>query len=452
MKRFSYKILAVMPLLALLSTPPSAIMRKSNYRSIASVDEVSVSDIEVKNLETPEIVKEFPRSLLREPLKVPKLLAEDIKHEKIEIDKSFASLDEISVSDIEDKNLETPEIVKEFPRSLLREPLKVPKLLAEDIKHEKIEIDKSFASLDDLHFRAGYPRYEALVSKVDPKSITKDIALDKKKLDGKKEEFKKKLSKLQTDMKKEESDKKIVSDQRSQLESLVVDLLLIESSTDPETKKLVESSKSTLENLLGTLDSNEKLAALKTEEVRVAKADAKAEAKEEETKRTEKPETEKHVCDVQDKSSAFSKQMEQLMNDQRVITQLMMMNMIQNMQNQQQQQQQQPFQYPNQQAYQYNQPTTAGNWVYYPQGFQPQTPNIFAQQGGQQQQPQQQWGLQPQAQFQMPQIQMPQQQMMSQQMMPQQQIIPGTFQNGTSAGSSPLTFNLSNNMPVSGWI
>jgi hypothetical protein len=57
------------------------------------------------------------------------------------------------------------------------------------------------------------------------------------------------------------------------------------------------------------------------------------------------------------------------------------MMMMQQQQNQMAQLQQYMSNGPgfNTSPYQYQQPTTAGNWVYYPSGFQPQQPNIFAQ-------------------------------------------------------------------------
>lgn len=103
---------------------------------------------------------------------------------------------------------------------------------------------------------------------------------------------------------------------------------------------------------------------------------------EEEEKKEEKKSEE--VCEQDEKVQALSGQVEALVAQQNQIMQSMLnmtqMMMMQSMMIQQQMMlsqmnsmgtQNSPYQYANQ--------TTAGNWVYYPQGFQPQQPNIFAQ-------------------------------------------------------------------------
>lgn len=126
------------------------------------------------------------------------------------------------------------------------------------------------------------------------------------------------------------------------------------------------------------------------------------EAKKDEPK---KEEAKKEVCAAEEQNKLLTAQIQDLMKQQNQILQAMinMTNMMTSMY--QQQQQPNPF-YSNgpgwqSSPYQYNQPTVAGNWVYYPTGFQPQQQNIFANP-----QPTQQgfypdqvhgssWGLQP---------------------------------------------------------
>lgn len=111
---------------------------------------------------------------------------------------------------------------------------------------------------------------------------------------------------------------------------------------------------------------------------------AKEESKKEDKKEDKKSDQEKLICDLEEKNKALTKQMEQLMADQKQIMQTML-GMNQMMVSMfQQQQQQNPWQpYMNslgmQSVYQYAPQMTAGNWVYYPQGFQPSQQNIFAQ-------------------------------------------------------------------------
>ncbi|WP_408097198.1 hypothetical protein ACJVC5_19365 [Peredibacter sp. HCB2-198] len=187
----------------------------------------------------------------------------------------------------------------------------------------------------------------------------------------------------------------------------------------------------------------EKKEETKKEEQIVVKDDKKPEDKKEEDKK-EKAE----VCEQDEKVQTLTKQVEQLLADQKQIMQTMM-SMTQAMMTMiSQQQNQNPWApYMNsmgmQSPYQYQQPMTAGNWVYYPQGFQPNQINIFAQPQMQGQQPMQQlggiypdqmhtqqsssWGLQPQYNF-------------GQAMPMQMQPSAGTFgTDGIGFNMSPIT-------------
>lgn len=95
------------------------------------------------------------------------------------------------------------------------------------------------------------------------------------------------------------------------------------------------------------------------------------------------------VCEQDEKVKALSSQVEQLIASQNQIMQSMMnmsqMMMMQSMMMQQQMMMSQFNSMGTQKSpYEYASQTTAGNWVYYPSGFQPQQQNIFAQQAPQQ--------------------------------------------------------------------
>lgn len=167
-----------------------------------------------------------------------------------------------------------------------------------------------------------------------------------------------------------------------------------------------------LERLIHSLEKKDEV--VKAEDGKSeAKIDAKEEKKEE-------------VCTAGEQVKILTTQVEALMKEQNLILEAMlnltkvMMNMSQNMQSQQ------PYFPMPQTAYQYHAPMAQGNWVYYPQGFQPgqqMTQGFYPDQAQMGQQ--QNWNLAPSAQYQMPmqqqQMQMPMQQPMMQQQMPVQQ-------------------------------
>lgn len=327
----------------------------------------------------------------------------------------------------------------------------------------------------------GHPKLEVLVSKVDPKSLLKDRGLDKEKLRLKGDELIAKVKKAREEFKKDQSDKVVVEEQRKSVEAIVIDLLLVENAVkeldekkalQPEDKEAAEKSvlaqKDIIESLLTDLEINEQLVAKasepKVEEPKkeeekpvVAEEPKKEEPKKEEEKpvvaeepkkeEPKKEEEKKEVCESDEKNKVLTAQIEQLMKQQNQIMQtvLGMAQMMVSMHQQQSQQQPNPY-YANgpgfnvQNPYQYNQPFTAGNWVYMPGGFQQnQQPNIFAQPMQQpqmqqygiypdqmhQQQPQSNWNLQPDPRFQY-----------------QPQIPSGTF------GNNGLSFNMQNMVPT----
>ncbi len=297
----------------------------------------------------------------------------------------------------------------------------------------------------------GHPKLEVLVSKVDSKSLMKDKDLDNIKFNNKVLELEKKLNLEKEQFKKEQSDKIIVEEQRKKVESLVIELLLVEGGhKELLEKKLIEESESELivkeinfkkdiiEGLLIDLEANEALV-VKASEPKLEEP-KKEEVKPVVAEEAKKEESKKEVCESDEKNKVLTTQIEQLMKQQNQIMQtvLGMAQMMVSMHQQQSLQQPNPYYANNpgfnvQNPYQYNQPFTAGNWVYMPNGFQPNQPNIFAQPvqqahgiyPDQMHQQQSSWSIQPDSRFQY-----------------QPQIPSGTF------GNNGLSFNMQNMVPT----
>lgn len=329
------------------------------------------------------------------------------------------------------------------------------------------------------------PKFDAMVSKVDQTKILKDPELTIEKFKSKRDGVLAKLQKTREEFKKEQADKVIVDEQRKLVEELVVDILVVDGAKKDlsEQKKIEESdslasdesikkSKEIAESLIGDLEANEVLVAKasepkveeepkkeepvvvseepkkeepkKDEPVVASEEPKKEEPKKEEPKKEEEKKPE--VCESDEKNKVLTAQVQDLMkqNDQIMKTMMGMMQIMISMHQQQQQTPPNPYYnstFPIQNPYTYNQPTTAGNWVYYPQGFQPQQPNIFAapqpQMGGyypdmmyqqQQYQPQNNWMLQPTMSFDPRYSQMPMQ--------------VGSF------GNDAFSFNMGNQVPT----
>lgn len=301
------------------------------------------------------------------------------------------------------------------------------------------------------------PKFDLLASKVDAAAIVKipDLTVDKFK--AKRNEVGTKLAQEKQDFKKEQSDKVIVEQQRKKVEGLIVDILLVDSAKkdlneqlspedQSEAEASLQSQKLIVEDLISNLEANEVLVA-KSQELKKEgpKKDEPVVAAEEPKKEEPKKEEEKkpEVCETEEKNKVLNSQVTELMkqNEQIMKTMMGMMQMMISMHQQSQNQAPNPY-YQNslqiQNPYQYHQPTTAGNWVYYPQGFQPQQQNIFAPQqmpvqgGGfypdQAHSQQNGWNLQPTMGFD-PRFQ-------------QQPMSYGTF------GNDPFSFNMMNQVPT----
>ena len=238
--------------------------------------------------------------------------------------------------------------------------------VSEEVKTEEVKVQE-------------FKRFKEFSDKVDPASIVRNEKLtidDLKKQDS---DLKVKLEQTQVNKDKKDLTKEDVAKDRAEREALVVDLLFIEDgvkaleeskSLEPSDKEALEKSilshKGKIEELLTDLDQSETL--LAEAEVPV-KEEPKAEEpkkddvivaddKKDEPKKEEPKMEDKHLCEAQEKNELLTKQIEQLMNDQKQIMQTMM-SMTQMMISMYQNQQQQPNPYysnslhaPN--PYQYN--------------------------------------------------------------------------------------------------
>lgn len=222
-----------------------------------------------------------------------------------------------------------------------------------------------------------HPRYDEMAGKIQREALLKDQSPSEEKI-------KEKISALKEEIKSLEGNTKVEKDK---IEKLVISSILIDESI-----KVLGSTNEELKPVI--LDIEKILTAQVTEEekpkadIEVAVEDPKPgeEKASEEGKKEEEKKTE-YACEHEEKNILLTKQVETLLDDQKKImdTILGMAQMMVSMFQQQQQLQMPNPYYANgpgwnvQSPYQYQQPFTAGNWVYYPSGFQPNQGNIFGQ-------------------------------------------------------------------------
>lgn len=207
-----------------------------------------------------------------------------------------------------------------------------------------------------------------------------------------------------------------------------------------EAKDDSEYKEDDLERLIHSLDKDGKEEVATSEPAKDDKKDEVVSS--DDAKDDKKDEKKEEVCAAGEQVKILSAQIESLMKEQNLILEAMlnltkaMLNMSQNMQSQQ------PYFPTPQTAYQYQAPMAQGNWVYYPQGFQPggqMSQGFYPDQAGQQS-----WGLAPSAQYQMPMQQMPMQQQMP--MMMQQQQMPMMMQPQQQLSMAPQMNQLSSGL------
>jgi hypothetical protein len=428
---------------------PEPISNDNLTEALSSLPEIVEGDI--KSSVIPEIKHE---PIQNDSLKEALNSLPEIKVDK----KDYSSISEIKPESVSNDKLK--DIVDSFPKIQSEEDIqkedfnKGPHSISE-IKHEPLPkvdlspiLDRMGRDIKVAKKESKHPRYDALVSKVDPKTVTKLIDIKIQQFKDKRDELKAALEKE----KKGPTDKK-------KIEELVVDLLLlegglkdlkgkkgIEKSESEISAKFIAESKLEIEKLLNDLDPKEEL---------LAKSEEKPEKKEE-----DKSDSDKQVCELKEKNNILTEQLEKLIGNQNKILESMM-GLAQSMlalaqksqgqgqaQPQQQvlQQPQQQFQYPVQYVYNYSQPAPQGNFVHYSQGFGPNQQTIFSQpqvsqpqvtqyvQNGQPQQqqqqqqpvgqPQQGWNMQP---------------TLNLQAAPAPQFTPGNF------GTNGVAFNMAPN-------
>lgn len=232
---------------------------------------------------------------------------------------------------------------------------------------EKLTPARSIASVIQ---ESEHPRYDEMAGKIQRESLLKDESPSEEKI-------KEKIATLKEEIKALEGNTKV---EKNKIEDLVISSVLIDES--------IKTLGSGAEELKPVILDIEKIITAQVEEdkskgdIEVVAADPKPEeVKKEEEKKPE------YACEHEEKNILLTKQVETLLDDQKKImdTILGMAQMMVSMFQQQQQLQMPNPYYANgpgwnsYSPYQYNQPFTAGNWVYYPSGFQPNQGNIFGQ-------------------------------------------------------------------------
>lgn len=286
-----------------------------------------------------------------------------------------------------------------------------------------------------------FERFKAMISQIDQSNLLVSDSITKESVKEKAVSLKDKIQSESEKFNKQATDKEEIKLQRELVESLVVDAVIfdkevsvlfdkeeIEEEFKQELLLAGESHKEGLEILIVDLEKNEEL--LDIEPPIIADADDKVDDQVDDKidDQEEKEDAPKVVSDdekVEDKKEekeclaneqvkVLTSQVEKLMEEQNLILQAML-NLTQVMVNMSQMQSQQPYFPMPQTAYQYHAPMSQGNWVYYPQGFNPQMnqgfyPNqAYGQPQQQYPQPQNNWTLQPSQSFQFsPQAPMPQ--------------------------------------------
>lgn len=258
------------------------------------------------------------------------------------------------------------------------------------------EVKSTFASRTIAsEVTAAHPKYESRAAKIDRSKIEIDKDLDLNCFSDRAEALRTRLMDMRKGYKVDLVEKDAVAAQRAQVEGLVSALVSLEvdfkalkdkKAFVPDGEKIAEGTvnefKTTLESLL--IDEMEN-------ELNVLKAEAKPEAKPETPKpgvatEESKPviDYEKQICELEDKNEALTKQVEELMTQQKSITETLlgMNKMMVQMHQQMQQQQQIPQWMMNGSMMNYHQlyPSNHGTTIIMVGGnSQPWVPNVHTQ-------------------------------------------------------------------------
>ena len=246
------------------------------------------------------------------------------------------------------------------------------------VEIEKIEIEKPKFEVEK--FKADIKPLKVEIEEDDKIEIEREkIELPKQKIVV--EKFKPEIQKLDVEIEGGIKKEKIELDAKIQVDDIKQDIQPIEIDTSSIVQK--EEIKPDMKIVVDKIKPDIK--PLKVADIKKNKIERR--------ERREKDE----VCEQDEKVKALTSQVEQLVASQNQIMQSMLnMSQMMMMQSMMMQQQMMMSQFNSMgtktSPYEYASQTTAGNWVYYPSGFQPQQQNIFAQQG---QQPLAQQGFYP---------------------------------------------------------
>jgi hypothetical protein len=211
---------------------------------------------------------------------------------------------------------------------------------------------RSLASVEEETVSSSFPKYEARAAQIDRTKITIDSDLDLSCFSDRGEAFRNRLLEERKNYKVDLVDKEGSKLQKGRVQSLVQSLVELEedfkalkakSAWTPDgeeiAKKTMSELKTTLESLLIDEVENELL---------VLKQEIKdKEVVKEEPKEEPKSDQDEKICDLEEKNKVLSKQVEDLLAEQKKILETMVgMNTMMTQMHQQQQQPQQQYAVP----------------------------------------------------------------------------------------------------------
>lgn len=260
----------------------------------------------------------------------------------------------------------------------------------------------------------GQPKYEARAAKIDRSKIVIDKDLDLNCYNDRESALRKRILEVRDEYKVTETDKEAVSHQKLKVDSLISSLVDLEEDMkvlkekkafpkdDTKADVAVKDFKVLIEGLLEDEKKNDEVVA-KAEPAKeeAAKPAAETAAKPEPSK--EEPKKDALLCELEEKNKVLTKQVEELLEQQKQIMQTMLgLNTMMVQMSQQQQQQQQPqmlpwwmtsgSMMPQAQVYPTMPGLSQGQWIYYPNNMMPMVmgqqqtyePNVMTQQPQQQ--------------------------------------------------------------------
>jgi hypothetical protein len=216
---------------------------------------------------------------------------------------------------------------------------------------------RGIASIEEVK-ESAYPKYESRASKIDRSKIEVDKDMDLSCFSEQADSYRKDLLQERQDYKVDLIDKDGVEAQKLKIQSLVQRLVELEEDVkflkdkkawDPTGEEIADKSmkelKITLESLLLDEVENElnvlKAEVKKEEKPVVVKEEPKEEPKEEAKKEEPQSEQDKKICELEDQNKVLSKQVEDLLKEQKTIMQTMLgMNQMMIQMNERSQQQQ----------------------------------------------------------------------------------------------------------------